>query len=778
MTPIVEEAEKNSRSSYASSNVMPIGAPDYYLGDLSSDEDLHNEHDDDRGSDHDDSSGLVRQASLGKKAKPAIIPIRRDSMPKPDMSKGGFVAQAVTSAGAAGGAFAAGLGSSNASTQETAPQSSNLSRTMLADPSDSDTSASYYDEKAQDKKKAAAGFRRENLTSMEILGNPMPPPLHIKPPLPRSGSPFTPKTSSPLSPNVSWLKNGGMKSPKSPKTPKTPKTPKSPKNVKLAAIVAGKENGGGAVDRDLANGLKSPRAGYGEKVGLKRPPRINVDAIKEAEARSSLTSLPDLIRRATRLASNLDRGKTASRMGMEWFTAEANAHPEVVADYRKSGSLSDILASFPPPGLATPTGERAGSRNTNWPDYSPKQRSKRARGAMDSRFVFDKPGKPKERRCCGMPLWAFFLLVTVLFALVVAAIVIPITLVVIPRQRDANKGGNAAISACQSKLPCQNGGSSTLAADGSCSCLCTNGFTGSTCTKASDSGCTTMAVAGTSSATVGSAIPRLLDAAQSNYSIPLDSAKLLTQFSAGNANCNTENALVTLNGQQSRRKARRSLNNMYMPLPAASNPFISSDIVIEPVATAVGPDQVKYIDAELAGWDDGQATHMPRPTYAASLVLRAASTDDSFLSSVVSSNGGGTVNGILVATGSPSESGSAGPSTATASNAILTASGSPTLTASSARSSATGASGSSQSGTSSQAEQDFARIAVLFVLQETGSLSDASDAQSRLSSWFAQSSNHQSADKNIGLGTSGWTIDLTDFIVTVQNGTTYGHKTT
>lgn len=43
------------------------------------------------------------------------------------------------------------------------------------------------------------------------------------------------------------------------------------------------------------------------------PPRLDMDAVRDAEARGSLTSLPDLIRRATRLASNLDNGRTASR---------------------------------------------------------------------------------------------------------------------------------------------------------------------------------------------------------------------------------------------------------------------------------------------------------------------------------------------------------------------------------------------------------------------------------------------------------------------------------
>jgi hypothetical protein len=47
----------------------------------------------------------------------------------------------------------------------------------------------------------------------------------------------------------------------------------------------------------------------------RRPPPLNVDAVRAAEARGSLSSLSDLIRRATTLASNLDRGVTASRLG-------------------------------------------------------------------------------------------------------------------------------------------------------------------------------------------------------------------------------------------------------------------------------------------------------------------------------------------------------------------------------------------------------------------------------------------------------------------------------
>ncbi|KAG9528566.1 hypothetical protein KCU79_g23242, partial [Aureobasidium melanogenum] len=72
-----------------------------------------------------------------------------------------------------------------------------------------------------------------------------------------------------------------------------------------------------------------------ERVGSKRPPRLNVDAVREAEARGSLTSLPDLIRRATKVASNLDRGRTASRLGLNFFDDDApQAH---ASDNRRSG---------------------------------------------------------------------------------------------------------------------------------------------------------------------------------------------------------------------------------------------------------------------------------------------------------------------------------------------------------------------------------------------------------------------------------------------------------
>lgn len=62
--------------------------------------------------------------------------------------------------------------------------------------------------------------------------------------------------------------------------------------------------------------VKFPAAAVGGLAGRRIPPRLNLDAVREAEARGSLTSLPDLIRRATKLAAVLETGRPDSRWGM------------------------------------------------------------------------------------------------------------------------------------------------------------------------------------------------------------------------------------------------------------------------------------------------------------------------------------------------------------------------------------------------------------------------------------------------------------------------------
>lgn len=661
-----------------------------------------------RVDDGDDNSetGLVRQASLGKKAKPNLVPVRSESLTaRPDVAKGGIVAQAAMSAGAAGGAFAAGLGSRDV-TRETTPQPSITSPTALADPSSSETSLSSMEKEAGPRGRT----RADVVGSTEIFGDMKP--IRTQSPVNRTGSPYAPKLSSPLSPNanVPVSRLNGARSPGNPA-----------ESAQMAAIMGGLEKGG-ALDKDTAAALKSPRSGFGDKAGVRRPPRLNVDAVRDAEARGSLTSLPDLIRRATRLAANLDRGKTASRLGMDWFLADAKK--EDMDDLRKSGtgSLSDILASFPPPGVATPTGNRspAGNRNNAWPTYNARDVTA---DDLDPRFVFEKPGERKRRKtCCGMPKWAFIILCIILFLLIVAAVVVPVTLIVIPREKNTKNAANTALAACQKSLPCENGGSSTITANGTCSCLCANGFSGSRCTTAGDSSCTKTSV-GSTDATVGNAIPRLIDSSESNFSIPLDAEKVLSGFSAADLSCATQNALITLNGQST--SQRRSLNGLYVPLSFERNPFI--------------PAHKKVTS--------------PQPT---ALARRGDSST-------------ATVNGVLVAA-----SQSAAPSTA------VDAASDASATVSAASATSTAATMASVSNTDSSADKDFARICILFVLQETGSFSDATDAQGVMSKWFGEADTTTGGNdalenaRNISLGSSGWTMDLADLRVTTSNGTTYG----
>lgn len=63
--------------------------------------------------------------------------------------------------------------------------------------------------------------------------------------------------------------------------------------------------------------------GFSRLSAVRRPPRLDMDAVRQAEGRGSMTSLPDLIRRATRLAASLDRGRRpASRFDLDDFPPE------------------------------------------------------------------------------------------------------------------------------------------------------------------------------------------------------------------------------------------------------------------------------------------------------------------------------------------------------------------------------------------------------------------------------------------------------------------------
>lgn len=267
---------------------------------------------------------------------------------------------------------------------------------------------------------------------------------------------------------------------------------------------------------------------------------IDVGAVKDAEKRGSLTSLPDLIRRATKLATNLDRGKTASRLGLNFF--DWNGSTDALEKYgkaeknRRSGSLSDMLGAFPTPG----------SRDSKAHFSSLLQR-----GQLPSDSDADEIRNKPKRKYCGLSLWAIVLLAVVLFLLIAAAIIVPVVLLVIPKQ--ANDSSNTpatsspALAQCKQQINCHNGALTFVGSDSSCGCLCVNGYTGTSCTTLSASGCTTMAAGPAKNATVGEDIPRFLSSAGPKYNIPLSDETVLGLFSQADLSCKSENALVTFN---------------------------------------------------------------------------------------------------------------------------------------------------------------------------------------------------------------------------------------
>ncbi|KAI8937527.1 hypothetical protein NX059_005245 [Plenodomus lindquistii] len=643
VSPIVEETESRSaasrsyRGSFASSNVFPSNNGDFYPDDdpFSDDESIASDRD--TGSpEHDDRSGLVhpppvlaRQASLGRRTKPSLMTIKSvDSFGSGGKKKG--VGMGV---GVAGGAMVAAR--DGRSSGPGTPGPSNGRDQVGLSTSSSDSSNFFGDMKG-----------RNTFGSM---------------------------------------------------------TPPHPLSQQMAPV------------------------GLAERAGMRRPPKLNMDAVRDAEARGSLTSLPDLIRRATRLAANLDRGKTASRLGFDFWESGA---PDK-RDVRQSG-LSDMLAAFPPPGQDTPLRSNTPNAGDRSLDKWPSARGF-PRGGTTSRLSNEKSRKP--RRCCGMPMWTFITLLIVLFFIIAAAVIIPVVLVVIPNQNKGNNdsaaqdnqgatggnnndnnsdnnnnggGGGSSSSTgsmvlpaptsspnsdqCDGIITCQNGGIAILNSDLSCNCICINGFTGRTCTNNDATGCAATSIADTANnATVGTGIPRIIETANKDFTIPLDATRILSLFSTLSLSCAAENALITFNGLASRSTLHRlhSVNSKEMLHPTRSLPVL----------------------------------HHPHPPRALDQPVKRQTV------------------------GQPGESQDSNGQDNAQSGILQT-----------------------QPVSSNVVALDFARIGVLLALQESGDLDIAASAQEAIQNFLTSNSDGNTAETSVEVGP--FEMDLVNFTIQFQNGTT------
>ena len=187
-----------------------------------------------------------------------------------------------------------------------------------------------------------------------------------------------------------------------------------------------------------------------------------------------------------------------------------------------------------------------------------------------------------------MPMWSFVVLIALALLIVTAAIVLPIVLVVLPRQ--GTTGATGSLADCEAETQCLNGGSSVL--DGnSCRCVCRGGFTGDRCEKAPNDPCVTADFSSGQSqlqgVKVGSAMQRLFRQGADAFDVPLDVPAIISAFSAQDLSCVSQNALVTFNGRSMPLDAAASVSSSTPRLVRRqSNPSPSSDFPLTLTAPA------------------------------------------------------------------------------------------------------------------------------------------------------------------------------------------------
>ena len=308
----------------------------------------------------------------------------------------------------------------------------------------------------------------------------------------------------------------------------------------------------------LGLGINQP--GMSDKFPVnKRPPKLDIDAVRDMESRGSTTSLGELIRRATKLASNLDRGKTASRLGMlDMFgsTEKLGTYPA----RNRDSTISDLMSAFPAPAAGgTPR------RDTTWPLGE--------KGYLvDEQELASKPPK-KGRRCCGLSLPVFIATLIIVIVLVCAAVLLPIFLILVPNEQK----DSFDFSKCPTSYPCNNGFS--IVSNNACQCVCSDGFIGAHCDLlGSQSDCTTMTLSDSaneySNATIGRSIMPTFADANSRFDVALNASTILSLFSINSLSCTSENQLVDFNGSSvtstDSKKGKRFVMLPGFSLPAAT----------------------------------------------------------------------------------------------------------------------------------------------------------------------------------------------------------------
>ena len=277
VTPIPEESLESthrSQGSFASSHAIPSSwgslPPNLYA-----EEDPGEEEEDEyasvgedgresNGGDHDEASGLVRQASLGKRHKPALTTIKSSEMIKKD----GVISQG---------------------------------------------SPITVDDPPRELGKNGPRLTTRTLGGAVGLGNSHGDRQYAEEALSGGTGLLDPSSSS----DESLVKMSNASTTDVPSLSRSVSSLAGPIDPRIHQILGGLEKGGALEPRGTSFTIpRSTPPMKGNSAGRQKSPKTGLYTTGEQESRNSLTSLPDLIRRATRLASVLDRGRTASRLGM------------------------------------------------------------------------------------------------------------------------------------------------------------------------------------------------------------------------------------------------------------------------------------------------------------------------------------------------------------------------------------------------------------------------------------------------------------------------------
>ncbi|KAH8171779.1 hypothetical protein LIA77_08546 [Sarocladium implicatum] len=479
--------------------------------------------------------------------------------------------------------------------------------------------------------------------------------------------------------------------------------------------------------------------------GLKRPPKLDIDAVREMEARGSITSLPDLIRRATRLAAMMDRGKRpGSRFDnladyLDDSNGSRDGEKDGTLDEKHQSGFSDMLAAFPPPAQEGRQTRSSWFRTTSWPLAPGRQGSQPQRGMVKDGVDDQSPPKPKRRRCCGMPMWLFIIVVILVLCAVAAAIVVPLQFFVF-KNLGPQAEAESSLDKCRSQLNCRNGGANVIS-QGTCSCVCTSGFVGKECEVGGSRGCTTTNLVSSNgettvqNVTLGRSVPRVIAQSAANFSVPLSGTVILAKFSAANTSCIAQNSLVTFNGQSVREggstaetKSIDEVKGDSVNIALEVEQFVSITALTEPMPLMTAPPILaERFDAELA----------PRQNQ-------------------------DTLTELLVDTSMPTA---------------------PTKTSASAEATGTTDSGADEDAFVATDEVlDFARVAVLYILQEEDPDS-AQSAQGTIQKFFDRAADSddreavlkEAAELRVGSNT---TLNFVDFAIELGSRRVGGDNTT